>query len=509
MAPRGPLRPADSSDADGFAPTEVASSGIRDAGEPHDDEEANGTAGAARARIGTTVGGYRLEAILGVGGTATVYRGEREDGQRAAIKMLHAWLNADARAKKRFLREAAVANRLQHPAIVRMLSEGEDESGTAYLVMELAEGRTLEALRVARAGRLEADEVTRIADELLAVLAVAHAQGVVHRDIKPANLLLTPEGELRVLDFGIARVMELSENPSLVTRSGAVLGTIFFMAPEQALGVRDDIDARADVWAVGATMFTLLCGQFVHRARTVNEALVQAATQPAPPIEKQCPNLPPAVAAVINRALSFDRHHRYADAGAMRAALQRATAGQLEVRALAMGDTLPEDATLPERSAPEDSSSRKPAERSRTPVIVAIGAVVAALVLGLFLVQGVWSKPRPTEPVPVMPRIITQKEKEIPSAADAAPTVILSSAAPVASVNGGAASALTAVPEPKGVARPRRDPATDAGTGSARATGAPPAAGPPKLNTISSVPVAPPPTPASTAPPAPTHEPLE
>ena len=297
---------------------------------------------AARARLGQRVGGYKLEDVLGVGGSACVYRGVKR-GKGAAIKVLHAWLGADPRAKKRFVREATLAERVAHPAIVRTLDHGEEPDGTVFLVMDLAEGETIEARRIAAGGRLPEGEVMHLMDELLAVLAVTHARGVVHRDIKPTNLLRTPEGSLRLLDFGIACVTDLTEASSLVTRTGAVLGTVFFMAPEQALGVRDDIDASSDVWAVGATMFTLLTGQFVHQARTANEALVLAATQPAPPIRSLQPGVSAAMASVVDRALSFDRAARYADAGAMRDALRGAARGEMDaVAELAMIETLPE-----------------------------------------------------------------------------------------------------------------------------------------------------------------------
>src|SRR5262245_46168671 len=121
----------------------------------------------SQERVGTIIGGYRLEALLGVGGTAAVYRAARDAGgarEVAAIKVLHPWLGADPRAKKRFLREAAVADRVRHPAIVRTLESGEDRSGAAYLIMELAEGETLEQRREASGGRLPLDEVLRLAD---------------------------------------------------------------------------------------------------------------------------------------------------------------------------------------------------------------------------------------------------------------------------------------------------------------------------------------------------------
>jgi len=444
-----------------LAPTDVAPSGVRDTGEARDDEAID-AAEASRARIGTIVDGYRLDAILGVGGTATVYRGVREDGRRAALKMLHGWLNADPRAKKRFLREATVANQLKHPAIVRMLSEGEDADGTAFLVMELAEGRTLEAHRVESGGRVGLDEVARFADDLLGILSVAHAQGIVHRDIKPANVLITPEGRLRVLDFGIARVTELSDTPSLVTRTGAVLGTVFFMAPEQALGVRDDIDARSDVWAVGATMFTLLSGQFVHRARTVNEALVLAATQPAPPVSRVCEGLPRPVAAVINRALSFDRGNRYKDATAMRAALARAMAGDADEEAAATADTLPEIATLPERSA---LPARKPEKAKGGPRVVtgvAVGAAIALGVIGLTFVPGLLAE----EPLASGTEVVSRPPGTMTSASATQGPSAPPSTAPTGGIDGGAPSALPSVSAtPRSTAKP-------SAAGSVRAPGA-------------------------------------
>lgn len=377
-------------------PSAPAASGVETT-EARDDEARGSTLSAAGARLGTNLGGYTLETVLGVGGTACVYRGKKEDGTTAALKVLHAWLAADPRAKKRFLREATVASKVRHPAIVRMLGEGEDDDGTTYLVMELSEGETIESRRAAAGGRLETEEVIRLADDLLSVLAVAHAQGVVHRDIKPSNLLRSPSGELRVLDFGIARVTELSDTSSLVTRSGAVLGTVFFMPPEQALGVSDEIDARSDVWAVGATMFTLLTGQLVHRARTMNEALVVAATRSAPPIRSVEPSLSAPIAAVVDRALRFDRNKRYSDATAMREALLRAERGELDPGAPASSETLPETSTLPERDSLAGLRSRSRARPRRTAVFVAgAAALIAALSLGALAWKGSQSAPSST-----------------------------------------------------------------------------------------------------------------
>jgi len=146
----------------------------------------------------------------------------------------------------------------------------------------------------------------------------------VHRDLKPENLFLTSEGRLKVLDFGIARLREQSRATGAGTRAGSVLGTPAFMAPEQALGRWNEVDQRTDIWAVGATAFTLLSGRFVHEAQTIQEQLVLSATRSAPPLRSVAPGVPEALAGVVDRALAFDRAHRFPDARLMRGALRQA-----------------------------------------------------------------------------------------------------------------------------------------------------------------------------------------
>jgi serine/threonine-protein kinase len=317
---------------------------------------------SAQARIGTALGEWRLVDLLGLGGAAAVYRAVHEDGRTAALKVLHSEFIGHTRARKRLLREAYVANRIQHPGIVRVFDNGLADDGTAYLVLELCDGETLESLRTAAGAGRPVEEVARWIDELCDVLAAAHEQGVVHRDIKPANLILASDGRIRVLDFGIARALALPDAPSLVTRTGAVLGTAYFMSPEQALGCVDDVDARSDVWSVGATMFTLITGQHVHRARTVNEAVVLAATQPAVKVRSIRPDLLPPVAAVIDRALAFDRERRFAGVREMQAALRQAMRCEVSTEAPGSSDTIE---TLPESSAPVPASLSSKAEHGR------------------------------------------------------------------------------------------------------------------------------------------------
>jgi len=158
-------------------------------------------------------------------------------------------------------------------------------------VMDLLEGETLDGRAQRCGGKLDPSEVLSMADQLLDVLAAAHDKGIIHRDPKPENVFVTREGQVKVLDFGIARVKELS-TASTATRAGSTMGTPAYMPPEQARGRWDEVDARSDLWAVGATMFTLLTGKLVHEAATTNEQLLAAMTATAPSISSVLQGLP-------------------------------------------------------------------------------------------------------------------------------------------------------------------------------------------------------------------------
>ncbi|WP_437827457.1 serine/threonine-protein kinase [Sorangium sp. So ce1153] len=273
-------------------------------------------------------GKWRLDRLLGFGGMAVVYAGTHRNGMRGAVKMLRRELSGDEEARSRFLREGYVANRVDHPGIVRVLDDDVTDDGSVFLVMELLEGETVEARRAREpAGMLGVGEVLGIVDDLLDVLAVAHERGIVHRDLKPDNLFLTRQGQLKVLDFGIARLRELSGPTNASTRAGSLMGTPQFMPPEQARGQWDRVDARTDLWAVGSTMFQLLSGRYVHEAETLPLLLLAAMTQPAPPVGSVLPSLPPPVAGVIDVALAFEPDRRWPNARAMQRALRQARGG--------------------------------------------------------------------------------------------------------------------------------------------------------------------------------------
>ncbi len=276
-------------------------------------------------RIGHVLRGkWKLDRLLGIGGMASVYAATHRNGKRGAVKLLHVELSFNEDARNRFLREGYVANKVDHPGSVSVLDDDVTEEGAPFLVMELLEGASVDAIREARpAQHLELGEVVAIGDALLDVLCAAHAHGIVHRDLKPENVFVTKRGELKVLDFGIARLRELAGSAS-ATRTGSMMGTPTFMPPEQALGNWDQVDGRSDLWAVGATMFILLTGRHVHAADTINKVLLLAMSKPAPLIGSVWPGVPPPIAAVIDRALAFDQAHRWADAHAMQHALRAA-----------------------------------------------------------------------------------------------------------------------------------------------------------------------------------------
>jgi serine/threonine-protein kinase len=208
--------------------------------------------------------------------------------------------------------------RLDHPHVVRILDDDTTDDGEPFLVMELLEGETLGA-RWERSGRrLEAGEVAVLVDRLLEVLVAAHAKGIVHRDVALANVFLTQGGALKILDFGITSVAG-RHRPA--RNAGCVMGNPAFMPPEQARGRTDEIDARSDVWAVGALAFTLLSGRYVHEAETAIEMLALSMSETPRSLAAVAPDVPRPLVDVVDRALMPDRARRWRDASAMREGL--------------------------------------------------------------------------------------------------------------------------------------------------------------------------------------------
>jgi serine/threonine-protein kinase len=378
---------------------------------------------------------WRLEVLLGVGGMAAVYAATHRNGSRVAIKILHAELSISPDVRARFLREGYAANSVGHDGVVRVSDDDVAEDGAAFLVMELLDGETLEERRQRHGGRLSEDEVLSVADQVLDVLVAAHAKGIVHRDLKPENIFLTRDGRVKVLDFGIARLRELSSTASKTTRSGASMGTPHYMPPEQARGRWDEVDARSDLWAVGATMYELLSGQLVHDGETSNEALLAAMTNHAPPLVSVAPKIAASVCYVVDKALGFERERRWQDAAKMQEAVRHAfhdrhgaplsTAPKLTVPPEVPNRTLPgEEWTVRQRlrtTAQPVAHSEPPAARAlgllsanrRRFVLVGAAAALCAFAVGFAVVSigrtstsavaSSIAKPAVSEPVPVSP----------------------------------------------------------------------------------------------------------
>ena len=275
-------------------------------------------ADAVRDHAATRVGPYRLERRLGRGALGEVHLAVHTGtGQVVALKTLlpQAACGDDeaAEARERFVTEAATAQRLSHPAIVTVHAAG-DDAGVAWMAMEVLRGCDLD--RYTRAPRLLPEAlVVRIGERLARALAHAHAQGVVHRDIKPANVMFDlPGGTVKLTDFGIAGVADFSR-----TRTGVVLGTPLYMAPEQLAGA--SADARSDQYSLGVLLFHLLSGRLPHEATSLGDLLRQVARESAPDVLALRPTLSPALAAIVATALHKQPAARHAGMAAMAAAL--------------------------------------------------------------------------------------------------------------------------------------------------------------------------------------------
>jgi len=272
----------------------------------------------AERRIGTVLGGkYRVDRVLGVGGMAVVYAATHRNRKKFAVKVLHEELSVRSDIRDRFLREGYVANSVDHPGVIVVLDDDVDSSGCAFLVMELLEGVGVDTLSEGMTKRLPVQVALSIAHQLLDVLEAAHAKEIVHRDIKPANLFVLADGGVKVLDFGIARLHDLTSGIKS-TRAGALLGTPAFMAPEQAMAHGGEIDARTDLWAVGATLFTMTAGQFVHPGENGRQMLIRAATLPARSLRSVVPEVPDPVVDLVAKALEFEKDARWSSAASMR-----------------------------------------------------------------------------------------------------------------------------------------------------------------------------------------------
>lgn len=291
----------------------------------------------AAERVGQTVRDkWRLEKFIGYGGMASVYAATHVDGHTAALKIMHAELCHDDEIRERFLREGHIARQVDHPGVVRIYDDDITERGEPFLIMELLRGSPLNRVWRKRGKQIPVESSLHIAAEVLDALAAFHAKAIVHRDLKPANIFLTTDKQVKVLDFGVARLREAGRD---ATRAGLAMGTPSYMAPEQALGKNDSVDHRADIYAVGATLYTIISGQKLHRGTSEQESYVLAATQPAPSVARVAPDLPLKVVTLIDKALQWDPRNRFQSAAEMRDAVLAVMQGGSSASSESVSDT--------------------------------------------------------------------------------------------------------------------------------------------------------------------------
>ncbi|HXF57219.1 MAG TPA: Stk1 family PASTA domain-containing Ser/Thr kinase [Actinomycetota bacterium] len=324
-------------------------------------------------------GRYELDSLLGRGGMAEVYLGtDRVLGRRVAVKVLSPEFARDSSFVARFRREAQSAAALNHPNVVSVFDTGSDD-GTHFIVMEYVEGRTL-AQVIREDAPLLPERAVEIASAVAMALAVAHEHGIVHRDVKPGNIMLTRAGDVKVMDFGIARAI----TGESLTQTATVLGTATYLSPEQAQG--EAVDARSDLYSLGVVLYEMLTGTPPFTGESpVAVAYRHVAEDPVPP-SRLNPDVPPDLDAVVLKCLAKNPANRYQTARELAEDLERVRRGApvtatpllpfFEPTEVVSG---PRPTTvLPAETVPE-------AERGRRWAAVAIAVLLLALVAGLGL----------------------------------------------------------------------------------------------------------------------------
>lgn len=333
------------------------------------------------ADVRLLAGRYQIGDLLGRGGMADVHVGmDARLSRRVAIKLLKPSLANDPAFRTRFRQEAQAAARMAHPTIVRVFDAGEDtvrdpsghEIQVPFIVMEHVDGRLLKD--IVAGGPLDPAEATRIVDGILIALEYSHRAGVVHRDIKPGNVMVTSAGQVKVMDFGIARA--ISDSSATIAQTSAILGTAQYFSPEQARG--EAVDARTDLYSAGVVLYELLTGRPPFLGETAVATAYQHVSEPPTAPNVLNPKVSPALNSVVMRSLAKDRLERYQSATDFRSDLEIAQAGKVPDHApvaddfnsalfgVAPGSAGASAATL--RHLTDDSDDRVPRTQTRPPV---------------------------------------------------------------------------------------------------------------------------------------------
>lgn len=346
-------------------------------------------------------GRYQLGELIGRGGMADVHVGlDTRLGRRVAVKLLKPTLANDPAFRTRFRREAQDAAKMAHPTIVRIFDAGEEsvreangsETLVPFIVMEYVDGRLLKD--IIAEGAVEPAEAARIIGQVLTALEYSHRAGVVHRDIKPGNIMVTSSGQVKVMDFGIARA--ISDSAATIAETSAIVGTAQYFSPEQARG--EAVDARSDLYSTGVVLFELLTGRAPFRGDNPVAVAYQHVNQDAPPPSSINPRVSPALDAVALRSLAKDRFDRYQSASDFRADVETAAAGEVPARKQVVSNDFNatlfgvnptsvagSEATL--RQLTVDSDDRLVRTQSRPPVAwiwAGIATVIVIVVAAIF-----------------------------------------------------------------------------------------------------------------------------
>ncbi|MGE5208338.1 MAG: protein kinase domain-containing protein, partial [Alphaproteobacteria bacterium] len=270
----------------------------------------------SRASVGELIGHYRIESLIGVGGMGEVYLARDERlGRKAALKLLPDSLTMNEAQLSRFKNEARTASSLNHPNILTVYEIG-TEGNVQFIATEFIEGVTLRSSL--ESGKMSPRRAVEIAAQVASALAAAHEAGIVHRDIKPENIMLRPDGYVKVLDFGIAKLIEqkqalddhTTETTALLqTRPGLVLGTANYMSPEQARGQK--VDARSDIWSLGVVLYEMVAGAPPFDGDTPSDCIAAILTKEPPALSAVWPDVPPRFESLLQRALRKDSGERY------------------------------------------------------------------------------------------------------------------------------------------------------------------------------------------------------
>ncbi len=351
---------------------------------------------------GTVVAGkYRIDELIGRGGMGAVFRATNlAIGKRVALKFLYRETALDRDAVARFQREAEAASAVENAHIVEIFDSGTTEDGRPFLVMELLRGEDLRQ-RLRREGRLSPTDAVHIAAQVARALRRAHEAGIVHRDLKPDNVFLCERDDdpvfVKLVDFGISKVARRETTADALTRRGVVLGTAFYMAPEQAQAL-PDVDGRTDLFSLGAILYEALTGEPPHHGRVYESVLIDLCTKDAPPLRDRAPDVPEALAQVVHRALERDRSRRYQTAEELLVALLAATPGATPTVSEARGQprgavpapgpgAVTPAAMTGEAAAVRNATPPRPRRERRRALAVAVVGFLAALSVALVLLS--------------------------------------------------------------------------------------------------------------------------